>query len=146
MLENDSLLIDVEVHLLAESLECHLPKLARLWKGGEGKGQMPEGKVLHDTMVRRYGEMRGVGQKTPATRREEEDRGSDVEFVESMISIERPEIGQRKDALGIGAELVGGDGGIFDVAVDGRVVFSKEKSGDFIEAPEAVELIRASVG
>lgn len=47
-----------------------------------------------------------------------------------------------EDGLGVRADLVEGDDGIFDVAVDGVVVFSKEEAGGFIAAPEMVEAVR----
>jgi len=37
---------------------------------------------------------------------------------------------------------VRGDGGIFDVAVDGRVVFSKHEEGRFPEEPEVLARLR----
>ena len=36
-----------------------------------------------------------------------------------------------KDRLGVETELVKGAGGIFDVTVDGELVYSKAKTGDF---------------
>jgi predicted nicotinamide N-methyase len=47
-----------------------------------------------------------------------------------------------EDGLGVRVDLVEGDDGIFDVAVDGDVVFSKEEAGDFIATPEIVEAVR----
>jgi|GEM_PF-4403949 len=44
--------------------------------------------------------------------------------------------------LGLKAELIEGDDGIFDVAVDGDVVFSKQERGEFISTSEIVELVR----
>ncbi len=41
------------------------------------------------------------------------------------------------------AELVRGSGGIFDVAVDGQIVFSKKLAGRFPEVDEALKLIEA---
>lgn len=38
-----------------------------------------------------------------------------------------------KQRLGVDSELVRGSGGIFDVAVDGDIVFSKHQEGDFPE-------------
>jgi hypothetical protein len=40
-------------------------------------------------------------------------------------------------------ELIEGEHGVFDVAVDGRVVFSRQKAGSFIPTPDMVELVRA---
>ena len=51
-----------------------------------------------------------------------------------------------EEALGISVELIAGDGGVFDVKVDGQTVFSKQESGYFVEAPEALELIKALAG
>ena len=39
-------------------------------------------------------------------------------------------------------ELVKGRGGVFDVAVDGRVVFSKHATGRFPEEGEVLALLR----
>jgi selenoprotein W-related protein len=50
-----------------------------------------------------------------------------------------------EDGLGVEVSLVEGDDGIFDVAVDGQVVFSKQKHGDFIATPEIVELVRSEL-
>ncbi len=47
-----------------------------------------------------------------------------------------------EDGLGVKAELVEGDHGVFDVAVDGVVVFSKQAAGDFIAIPDIVERIK----
>ncbi len=41
------------------------------------------------------------------------------------------------------AELIRGDGGIFDVAIDGEVRFSKHEAGRYPEPGEIVALIRA---
>jgi len=51
-----------------------------------------------------------------------------------------------KDAIGIDAELIAGDGGVFEVEADGRMVFSKKESGYFPKAPEVLELIGAVSG
>jgi len=51
-----------------------------------------------------------------------------------------------ENSFGLKPELVDGADGIFDVAVDGKVVFSKQETGEFIEAPEVVELIRTNMG
>ncbi|KPK70163.1 hypothetical protein AMJ82_03705 [candidate division TA06 bacterium SM23_40] len=47
-----------------------------------------------------------------------------------------------EEMLGLKAELIEGDDGIFDVAVDGDVVFSKQERGEFISTSEIVELVR----
>jgi selT/selW/selH-like putative selenoprotein len=46
-----------------------------------------------------------------------------------------------ENALGIGADLIEGDDGVFEVAVDGDVVFSKKERGGFISTPEIVEMV-----
>jgi len=48
-----------------------------------------------------------------------------------------------KKSLGVRASLVASDGGVFDVAVDGTLVFSKRENGGFAEAPEIVALVKA---
>ncbi|MFC1682813.1 Rdx family protein [Candidatus Zixiibacteriota bacterium] len=48
-----------------------------------------------------------------------------------------------EDGLGQKAQLIAGEDGIFDVAVDGVVVFSKQDRGDFIPTPEIVKLVKA---
>jgi len=45
--------------------------------------------------------------------------------------------------LGIDPELVGGDRGVFDVLVDGKLVFSKHSAGRFPEEPEIVKAIQS---
>lgn len=40
------------------------------------------------------------------------------------------------------AKLVKGSGGIFDVVVDGKKVFSKHETGRFPEPGEIVEILR----
>lgn len=47
-----------------------------------------------------------------------------------------------EDTLGVRPELIEGDDGVFDVAVDGDVVFSKQVSGAFIATTEVVALVR----
>jgi len=39
--------------------------------------------------------------------------------------------------------LIEGDHGVFDITVDGHVVFSKQKAGSFIPTPDMVERIAA---
>lgn len=51
-----------------------------------------------------------------------------------------------EDGLGFKPELVEGDDGIFDVAVDGDLVYSKQESGDFMATPEIVKLVGARTG
>jgi len=51
---------------------------------------------------------------------------------------------QRK--FGIQSELVRGSGGVFEVAVDNRLIFSKKKLGRFPEPGEVEEALSAMVG
>jgi selT/selW/selH-like putative selenoprotein len=44
--------------------------------------------------------------------------------------------------MGIEAELIEGDNGIFEVAVDGNLVFSKQASGEFIATQDMVRLVK----
>ena len=46
-----------------------------------------------------------------------------------------------KQALGVEAELRRGDGGVFDVVADGRLVFSKKQAGRFPEPEEVIEAL-----
>ena len=43
-------------------------------------------------------------------------------------------------------ELVRGGGGVFDVSVDGTVLFSKHKQGRFPEPGEVLSILRAGRG
>ena len=47
-----------------------------------------------------------------------------------------------RDKLGIEADLVKGDNGIFDVEVDGRNIFSKHEVGRFPENDEVLALLK----
>ena len=47
-----------------------------------------------------------------------------------------------KKQIGIDSELVRGSGGIFDVTVDGKRIFSKHDDGNFPSEKEIVEKIR----
>ncbi len=47
------------------------------------------------------------------------------------------------EELGVEAELVKGDNGIFDVVADGDLVFSKHVEGRFPENEEVIEALRA---
>ena len=47
-----------------------------------------------------------------------------------------------KKQIGIDSELVRGSGGIFDVTVDGKRIFSKHDEGNFPSEKEIVEKIR----
>jgi len=44
---------------------------------------------------------------------------------------------------GIEIKLIPGSGGIFEVTVDGAVVFSKKRAGRHAQAGEVVEVVRA---
>jgi selenoprotein W-related protein len=46
-------------------------------------------------------------------------------------------------AFGIKSELVRGSGGVFEVTVDGKRIFSKKELGRFPEDGEVVGLMRA---
>ena len=48
-----------------------------------------------------------------------------------------------KKVLDIESELIGGSGGVFEVTVDGKKVFSKKALGRFPEDGEVLGLIRA---
>jgi len=45
--------------------------------------------------------------------------------------------------LGIDAELVRGDRGVFDVTVDGAVIFSKHSAGRFPDEAVLIDTIRS---
>ena len=47
-----------------------------------------------------------------------------------------------KNELGIDAELTRGDRGVFDVAVNGRVIFSKYSAGRFPNDEEILKRLR----
>jgi len=47
-------------------------------------------------------------------------------------------------SLGVEPELIAGRGGVFEVAVDGRTVFSKKEAGRFPEDGEVLDLIRSA--
>jgi selenoprotein W-related protein len=47
-----------------------------------------------------------------------------------------------KKELGIEAELTRGDRGVFDVAVDGNVIFSKYSTGRFPDDEEILKRLR----
>jgi selenoprotein W-related protein len=48
-----------------------------------------------------------------------------------------------KKELGIDCELVASGGGVFEVSVDGKLIFSKKKLGRFPNDGEVVELLRS---
>jgi len=47
-----------------------------------------------------------------------------------------------QNAFGRKVELIEAEDGVFDVAVNGEVVYSKRDEGDFPSDPEIVELVR----
>ena len=47
-----------------------------------------------------------------------------------------------REGLGVEAELVGGGGGIFDVTVDGKLVYSKHETGRFPDPGEVLAAIQ----
>ena len=47
-----------------------------------------------------------------------------------------------KNELGIDSELVRGSGGIFNVSVDGRRIYSKDDTGRFPSEKDIVEQLR----
>ena len=49
-----------------------------------------------------------------------------------------------KQARGIEAKLIKGSGGVFEVVLDGRLIFSKHQLGRFPEPGELVKLIPAN--
>jgi selenoprotein W-related protein len=48
-----------------------------------------------------------------------------------------------KREIGVDCELIRGAGGIFEVAVDGRRIFSKDEQGRFPEPDEILSELRA---
>lgn len=50
------------------------------------------------------------------------------------------------DGLGVEAELVTGGGGVFDVTLDGKLVYSKGRTGRFPEPGEVLEAIESLGG
>ena len=48
-----------------------------------------------------------------------------------------------REGLGVAPELIRGGGGIFDVAVDGRIVYSKHETGEFPDEAALVESLQA---
>lgn len=47
-----------------------------------------------------------------------------------------------KDEIGAEPDLVKGGGGIFDVTVDGKLIYSKHQTGRFPEAYEVISQIK----
>lgn len=48
-----------------------------------------------------------------------------------------------KDKFNADVELIGGSGGVYEVVVDGKTIFSKASAGRFPEDTEILEAIRA---
>jgi selT/selW/selH-like putative selenoprotein len=48
-----------------------------------------------------------------------------------------------KKNLGAEIELVAGANGIFDISLDGKIIFSKLQKGHFPEPAEIIELVKA---
>jgi len=48
-----------------------------------------------------------------------------------------------REAFGIDAQLIKGSGGVFDVAVDGELIYSKHETGRFPRHEEVLREIRA---
>jgi len=49
-----------------------------------------------------------------------------------------------KDAFGVESELVPSSGGVYEITVDGKRVFSKKSLGRFPQDGEIVKLIRTT--
>ncbi len=47
-----------------------------------------------------------------------------------------------QQATGVEAELIQGDDGIFDVVVDGRLIYSKGETGRFPDHAEVLDQLR----
>ena len=47
-----------------------------------------------------------------------------------------------KEAFGVDAEIIRGKGGVYDVVVDGKLVFSKHATGRFPEDGEVLKLLK----
>ncbi|UCE88034.1 MAG: Rdx family protein [Deltaproteobacteria bacterium] len=47
-----------------------------------------------------------------------------------------------REAFGVEARLIRGDRGIFDVAVDGTIIYSKHATGRFPEPEEVLSALR----
>jgi selenoprotein W-related protein len=48
-----------------------------------------------------------------------------------------------RGGLGVESKLIKGGGGVFDVTVDGKLVYSKHETGRFPEPGEVLKLIEA---
>ena len=49
-----------------------------------------------------------------------------------------------KASLGVETKLIAGSGGIFDVVVDGKTVYTKSKTGRFPNPGETVEILKST--
>ena len=49
-----------------------------------------------------------------------------------------------REGLGVEAELVAGAGGVFDITIDGKLIYSKDETGRFPDPGEALQLIQAA--
>ncbi|MCK6455482.1 MAG: Rdx family protein [Phycisphaerae bacterium] len=47
-----------------------------------------------------------------------------------------------KDEIGVEPELIRGSGGVFDVAADGRLIYSKQQTGRFPEPYEVINQLK----
>ncbi len=47
-----------------------------------------------------------------------------------------------KKQVGAESELIAGGGGIFDVKVDGKLIYSKKKTGRFPEPDEVIDQLK----
>jgi len=48
-----------------------------------------------------------------------------------------------REAFNVDSELIAGSGGVFEITVDGKKLFSKKALGRFPQDGEVLELIRA---
>ena len=48
-----------------------------------------------------------------------------------------------QDELGVTAGLIKGKGGVFDVVVDGRLIYSKDETGRFPDDEEVLSVLRS---
>jgi selT/selW/selH-like putative selenoprotein len=47
-----------------------------------------------------------------------------------------------RDEIGVVPDLIKGSGGIFDVVVDGRMIYSKDKTGRFPDPFEVINQLK----
>jgi len=48
-----------------------------------------------------------------------------------------------KDTTGVQSELIGGSGGIFEIRLNGSVIWKKQRSGHFPEQGEVAQLFQS---